>query len=293
MSDFGRLLTAMVTPMKENGDVDYEGAARLALHLCESGSEGLVISGTTGESPVLTEDEKVKLFKTVVDEVGKKAFIFAGTCSYCTAESISLTKRAEKSGVNGILAVAPYYNKPPQEGLYRHFKAVAESTSLPVMLYNIPGRTGVNMKPETVARLAQIKNIAALKEAAGDMEQLVQMVTVTPREFLVYSGDDCLTLPFLSGGAYGVVSVAGHLVGREIKDMIDLFFKGKPAEALEVHQRLLPLFKALFITTNPIPVKYALKLMGLPSGRTRLPLCDPTESEQEKIKETLKGYGLI
>ena len=293
MFNFGRLITAMITPMHEDGRVNYEGAAQLAMHLVNNGSDGIVVAGTTGESPTLTEKEKLELFRVVAETVGSRATVLAGTCSYNTKESVELTKAAEKTGVDGILAVVPYYNKPPQEGLYQHFKTIAESTSLPIMLYNIPGRTGINMKPETVARLAEIKNIIALKEAAGDVEQTAQMVKNTPKDFLVYSGDDVLTLPFMSVGAYGVVSVAAHLVGNDIKKMIQSFIQGKVEEALEIHNYLTALFKILFITSNPIPVKYALQLVRLPAGPTRLPLYGPSDAEKEAIKETMKKYNLL
>lgn len=293
MLKFGRLLTAMVTPFNQRGEVDYQAAKNLALKLVENGSDGLVIAGTTGESPTLSTEEKLRLFATVVEAVGGKATVIAGTGTNCTQKSVEMTKEAEKTGVDGVMAVAPYYNKPPQEGLYRHFKAIAESTSLPVMIYNIPGRTGVNILPGTMARLAEVKNIVALKEAAGDLNQAAEMVRVLPKDFLVYSGDDSLTLPMLSVGAVGVVSVAGHLVGRKIRAMIDAHFQGRAEEAAGIHKELLSLFKVLFITTNPIMVKAALNLIGINVGPVRLPLTEPGQEELGRLKTELQKVGLL
>lgn len=219
----GQVLTAMITPMKEDGTVDYNQAVRLAEILVNNGSDGLVLGGTTGESPTLSFDEKVQLFSEIVNELGGKTEVIAGTGSYDTAQSIALTKAAENTGVDGIMLVTPYYNKPSQEGLYKHFRTIAENSSLPIMLYNIPGRTQVNLMPETVARLAEIPNIVAIKEASGDLEQVSYLRTITNQDFLIYSGDDSLTLPILSVGGCGVVSVAAHLVGRRIKAMVDAF----------------------------------------------------------------------
>ena len=292
MVEFGKALTAMVTPFNQQGEVDYQAAKELALRLVENGSDGLVISGTTGESPTLTTEEKLALYTTVVEAVGGKATVIAGTGSNDTKKSVELTKEAERTGVDGILAVAPYYNKPPQEGIFRHFKTIAESTALPVMVYNIPGRTGINITPSTMRRLAEVKNIVALKESAGDLNQAAEMVRVLPKDFLVYSGDDSLTLPMLSVGATGVVSVASHLVGRRMKTMIDEYCQGDVAKAAEIHNELLPLFKVLFITTNPIMVKAALNLLGIEVGTTRLPLVEPDESELDKLKDVLRQIGL-
>ncbi len=292
MVEFGKVLTAMVTPFNQQGEVDYQAAKELALRLVENGSDGLVISGTTGESPTLTTEEKLALYTTVVEAVGGKATVIAGTGSNDTKKSVELTKEAERTGVDGILAVAPYYNKPPQEGIFRHFKTIAESTALPVMVYNIPGRTGINITPSTMRRLAEVKNIVALKESAGDLNQAAEMVRVLPKDFLVYSGDDSLTLPMLSVGATGVVSVASHLVGRRMKTMIDEYCQGDVAKAAEIHNELLPLFKVLFITTNPIMVKAALNLLGIEVGTTRLPLVEPDESELDKLKDVLRQIGL-
>lgn len=288
----GQVITAMITPMEEDGKVSYEQSVRLAKRLAENGSDGIVLSGTTGESPTLSYDEKVKLFTSVTDSLGGEVEIIAGTGSYNTAETIALTQAAESAGVDGIMLVTPYYNRPSQEGLYQHFKTVAENCALPIMLYNVPGRTGVNLLPETVARLAEIDNIVAIKEASGNLNQVSKLRSLVPDDFLIYSGDDSLTLPVLAVGGDGVVSVASHLVGRQLKDMVTLFSAGKVQEALEIHLRLLPLMEVLFITTNPVPVKRALEFVGFETGPLRLPLVDLSEEEAQKIKDVLTACGL-
>lgn len=293
MTPFGELLTAMVTPMRQDGAVDFDKAAKLAEYLVHHGSDGVVVCGTTGESPTLAADEKVGLFEAVMQAVGDRAKVIAGTGTYDTRESIELTRRAEGVGVHGVMLVVPYYNRPPQEGLYRHFRAIAEATRLPVMLYNVPSRTGRNLEVETVARLALLPNVVAIKEAAGDMEQVTQLRRSTPESFAIYSGEDSLTLPMLSLGAVGVVSVASHVVGDDIKAMIRAFKEGRTAEATELHQKLMPVFKAMFVTTNPIPVKWAMSLLGMDMGPFRLPLVEPTPAEKERIQQTLERYGLI
>lgn len=289
----GQVITAMITPMKDDRAVDLEQAAVLANKLADHGSDGLVICGTTGESPTLDADEKTALFREVVNAVGGRIEVIAGTGSYDTAESVSLTKQAERCGVDGIMLVAPYYNKPSQEGLYQHFKAIATTTSLPVMLYNVPGRTSSNVLPETIQRLADVPNIVAVKEASGNLEQVSQIRASSPDTFMIYSGDDALTLPILSVGGIGVVSVAAHLVGRRIKEMIDQFFAGNVREATKIHIELLPLFQVLFITTSPTPVKRSLAYMGVPTGPLRLPLVEPTEEEARQLKDVLRHFGLI
>ena len=293
MAGFGRLLTAMVSPFNNELGVDYDKAAALAEKLYKGGSDGLVVCGTTGESPTLTAEEKLKLIQVVVDAVGGKATVLAGTGSNNTAESVELTKAVQRLGVDGIMLVAPYYNTPSQEGLYQHFRTIAQSSSLPVMIYNIPGRTGVNILPETMARLAEIPNIVAIKESSGNLEQVAKLRRLLPKEFVVYSGDDSLTLPILSVGGYGVVSVASHLVGRRIKDMIEAYTQGKVAVAAQINTELLPLFKSLFITTNPVPVKLALKIVGNPVGEVRLPLVSATEEEAQAIRKTLEEMHLV
>lgn len=282
----GTVITAMVTPFDKNGDVNYREAANLARYLVKNGSTGLVVSGTTGESPTLTRTEKLCLFRTVVEAVGGKAAVIAGTGSNCTASAISLTRDAAQCGVDAVLLVTPYYNKPTQEGMYRHFSAVAGATELPVMLYNVPGRTGINMTVETVLRLAEIKNIIALKEAGGNLEQAAEICAGAPPGYSLYSGDDALTLPMLSVGAVGVVSVASHLVGPQIKAMIELFRRGLVDDAARLHLELLPLFRGLFIAANPIPVKAALNLMGMDVGYPRLPLL-PLQGENLALIEEL------
>jgi 4-hydroxy-tetrahydrodipicolinate synthase len=293
MASFGYVITAMVTPMDRQLAVDYDRAAALAKRLVDSGSDGLVVCGTTGESPTLTDEEKVRLFRTVREAVGGRAKVIAGTGTYNTAHSIHLTREAERAGCDGVLLVNPYYNKPSQEGLYQHFKAVAESTQLPVMLYNIQSRTSVNCEPATIARLAEIRNIVAVKEASGSLDQMSQIRKLTPPEFHLYSGDDSLTLPLLAVGGTGIVSVAGHLAGREIKAMIQAFQAGDVRQALGLHLRLWPLFKVLFITTNPTPVKAALALAGFDVGGLRLPLVEATAKEREQIAAVLKDLALL
>jgi 4-hydroxy-tetrahydrodipicolinate synthase len=287
----GQVITAMITPMEQDGKVSYEQAIRLAKRLAENGSDGVVLSGTTGESPTLSFDEKVKLFTSITDSVGGELEIIAGTGSNNTAESIALTQAAETAGVDGIMLVTPDYNRPSQEGLYQHFKTIAENCSLPIMLYNVPGRTGVNLLPETVARLAEVENIVAIKEASGDLNQVSLLRSLVPDDFLIYSGDDSLTLPILAVGGDGVVSVASHLVGRQLKDMVTAFLAGKVREAQELHLRLLPLMRVLFITTNPVPVKRALEFVGFESGPLRQPLIDLTEEQAQKIKDVLTASG--
>jgi 4-hydroxy-tetrahydrodipicolinate synthase len=291
--DFGRLITAMVTPFTKDNAIDYGMARKLARQLVQSGSDGLVVSGTTGESPTLSKEEKIELFRVVVDEIGGEATVIAGTGSYNTQDSILTTQAAEKVGVDGVLLVSPYYNKPSQEGLYQHFRAVAESTHLPVMLYNIPGRCSVNINPATVERLASLDNVVALKEAAGSMDQMSDIMRVVPDGFAIYSGDDSLTLPMMALGARGVVSVAAHLVGGKIKDMINAFITGNTTLATKLHLELYPLFKGIFITTNPVPLKAALAMTGWKVGGVRLPLVEVTKEEKSTLKGLLEKQGLI
>lgn len=290
---FGRIITAMITPFKEDGEINYEKAAELADFLSENGSDAIVLAGTTGESPTLSDDEKLNLFSRIKKTIGGKIKIIAGTGSNSTEHSIFLTKEAEKCGVDGIMLVVPYYNKPSQEGLYRHFAAIAESTELPVMLYNIPGRSAVNMTAETTLRLAQIPNIRAVKEASGNLEQIAAICSGAPEGFAVYSGDDSMTLPIMSIGGSGVVSVASHIAGREIKQMVLEFQSGNYREALRIHHRLLPLFKVLFITSNPSPVKGALKLLGNDAGPLRLPLVELTADEQATVRKVLQNLNYL
>ncbi|PLS08540.1 4-hydroxy-tetrahydrodipicolinate synthase [Neobacillus cucumis] len=291
--NFGQVLTAMVTPFDQNGDVDFNAARLLVNYLIENGTEALVVSGTTGESPTLTTEEKVALFKLVVEEAAGRVPVIAGTGSYNTRASIQLTKLAAEAGVDGILLVAPYYNKPSQEGIYQHFKAIAESTVLPIMLYNIPGRCGVNMSVETVVRLSKIHNIVAIKEASGNLDAMAEIISKTPDHFSLYSGDDGLTLPVLAIGGTGVVSVASHIIGNEMQDMIAKFKNGQLTEASDAHRKLLPLMKGLFAAPNPTPVKAALNMTGIHVGDVRLPLVPLTEEETVTLEKLLPADKLV
>ena len=290
--ELGRLFTAMVTPFDEEGGVDYEQAKRLSLALLDSGSDGLVVSGTTGESPTLTKEEKLRLFAEVKAAVGNRGAVMAGTGSYSTAESLDLTKEAEGIGVDAILLVVPYYNKPPQEGLFEHFKTIAQGTSLPCILYNVPSRTVTNLAAETVIRLSEIDNIVGIKEASGNLDQIAKIIDGAGKDFLLYSGNDSDTLPILALGGYGVISVASHLVGAQIREMMEKFLAGKASEAAEIHRSLLPLINALFIVSNPIPVKYAVNHVGFPVGKPRLPLMELDVKSAALIEATLKNYGI-
>ncbi|WP_338469487.1 4-hydroxy-tetrahydrodipicolinate synthase [Niallia sp. XMNu-256] len=291
--NFGEILTAMVTPFDEHGDIDFNATRNLVSHLIDNGSDGLVVAGTTGESPTLSTEEKVELFKFVVDIVDNRVPVIAGTGSYNTKASIELTRLAEKVGVDGVLLVVPYYNKPSQEGLYQHFKAIAESTSLPCVLYNIPGRSVINMSVETTIRLAQIPNIVSIKDASSNLDDMAEIIEHTPENFTVYSGDDSVTLPLLSIGGTGVISVASHIVGNEMKEIISKFKAGNYQEAAAIHRRLLPVFNGLFTSPNPTPVKAALSLKGIPVGDVRLPLVPLTEEEIETLKITLEKANVL
>ncbi len=292
MKKLGRLLTAMVTPFNEKGEVDYEQAKRLALALLNSGSDGVLVVGTTGESPTLIRQEELRLFSEVKSAVGERGAVIAGTGSNNTAEAIEATKEAERIGVDACLLVVPYYNKPTQEGLYQHFKTIAQSTNLPCILYNVPSRTVTNLSAETVIKLSQIDNIIGVKEASGNLGQISQIISNTREDFLVWSGNDGDTLPILALGGYGIISVASNLVGSQIKEMIDSFISGKTDKAAEIHRHLLPLVDALFIISNPIPVKYAVNYVGFNVGKPRLPLTEPDEKTAAFIKATLKNYKI-
>lgn len=289
MAEIGRLLTAMVTPFDDKGEVDYEQAKRLAVALVKSGSDGLVVSGTTGESPTLTHDEKLRLFTEVRSAVGKTATVIAGTGSNDTAQSIRFTKEVEETGVDAALLVVPYYNRPTQDGLYLHFKSIADATRLPCILYNVPGRTVTNLAPETVIKLSQIPNIVGIKEASANLEQIARIIDGARKGFLVWSGNDADTLPIMAIGGYGVVAVASHLVGNQIKRMISLVVAGKIDEAADIHRKLLPLVNALFVIPNPMPIKYALNVVGFNVGKPRLPLTEPDEKSAGFIKSALKN----
>jgi 4-hydroxy-tetrahydrodipicolinate synthase len=286
------MFTAMITPYHPDLRVNYERAGEIAEYLAANGSDGIVVSGTTGESPVLKQDEKLGLFAEVKAKVGDRVEVWAGTGSYDTEATLRLSMAAEKIGVDGLLVVTPYYSKPSQEGLYQHFKAIAESVSIPIMLYNIPGRTGINLLPETVARLAEIENITALKESSGMMDQMSLLKSMLPETMAIYSGDDSLTLPMLALGGDGVVSIASHVVGNEIKAMLDAFAAGNVKRAQELHNYLFAMFKGLFITTNPVPVKAALNILGMDVGGLRLPLCPANEAETIQLQQLLASYHL-
>ena len=292
MKELGRLITAMVTPFDDKGEVDYEQAKKLALALLASGSDGVLVVGTTGESPTLVRAEECRLFREIKEAVGGKGSVVAGTGSNSTAEAVEATREAEKIGVDACLLVVPYYNKPTQEGLYQHFRTVAESTSLPCIMYNVPSRTVVNMTAETVIRLSKIDNIIGVKEASGNLEQSARIIQETGDDFFVWSGNDQDTFPIMAIGGYGIISVISHLVGKQIKQMIDSFVDGKVAEAAAIHRNLLPLVNAMFIVSNPIPVKYAVNQVGFRAGKTRLPLTEPDEKTAQVIKDTLKNYTI-
>lgn len=278
-------MTAMVTPFDENLEIDYHQVSILIDHLIRTGTDTIVVGGTTGESPTLTKEEKISLFQYVAKETNGRAKVIAGTGSNNTKSSIELTKQAEKVGVDGIMLVVPYYNKPSQEGLYQHFKTIADATSLPVMLYNIPGRSAINMQVETILRLAEVPNIVAVKEASGDLSAVAMLAEKAAAGFRVYTGDDKLTLPTMSVGGYGVVSVASHVIGLEMKEMIQSFLSGEVIKAAALHRKYLPIFEGLFITSNPVPVKYALVKKGINVGPVRLPLVPANERETRIIDQ--------
>jgi 4-hydroxy-tetrahydrodipicolinate synthase len=282
--EIGRLLTAMVTPFDDEGQVDYEQARRLARSLLDSGSDGLVVGGTTGEAPTLTHEEKLKLFAAVKEAVDGRAAVIAGTGTNNTAASVELSQEAERIGVDGLLLTVPYYNKPTQDGLYRHFEAIARATRLPCILYNIPSRTGVNMTVETTLRLSRVPNIVGIKEASGDLAQIARIIDDAGEDFRLWSGDDAMTLPILAVGGYGVIAVVSHLTGAQLHRIIDDYLAGRTADAASGHRRLLPLMQTLMTAaSNPAPVKYALNQVGFQVGAPRLPLVEPEGDAAERI----------
>lgn len=287
MIDFGKVATAMVTPFDHKGNIDFEKTTQLINYLISNGSDALVIAGTTGESPTLSTEEKLALFRHSVKVVDGRVPVVAGTGSNNTYASIELTKKAEEIGVDAIMIVAPYYNKPNQEGLYQHFKTIAESTELPVMLYNIPGRSVINMSVDTIVRLAELPNVVALKDASGDLDAMTAIIAQTSDDFALYSGDDGLTLPVLAIGGTGIISVASHIIGNEMQEMVKLYESGNPKEAAKIHQRIVPVMKSLFAAPSPTPVKTALQLKGLDVGSVRLPLVPLTEEERQTLISTL------
>ncbi|PKR76832.1 4-hydroxy-tetrahydrodipicolinate synthase [Halalkalibacillus sediminis] len=288
--NFGRVLTAMVTPFDQNGEIDFEATRRLVNHLISNGSDGLVVAGTTGESPTLTHDEKLQLFKFVVAEVNGRVPIIAGTGSNNTKASIELSREAESIGVDAVMLVVPFYNKPSQEGMYQHFLTIAESIELPVMLYNIPGRSVVNMNAETTIRLSRIKNIVSVKESSGDLNQVTEIVNNTPQDFTVYSGEDSLTLPTLAVGGAGIVSVSAHVIGNEMQDMVNRYQKGDVAQASAIHGYILPVMNAIFSAPSPTPVKEALGRIGVPVGSVRLPLIPLNEAERASLFDIIDQH---
>ncbi|MCY8913096.1 4-hydroxy-tetrahydrodipicolinate synthase [Bacillus atrophaeus] len=285
--NFGNIATAMITPFDNKGNVDFQKLSTLIDYLLKNGTDSLVVAGTTGESPTLSTEEKIALFEYTVKEVNGRVPVIAGTGSNNTKDSIKLTKKAEETGVDAIMLVAPYYNKPSQEGMYEHFNAIAEETSLPVMLYNVPGRTVASISPETTIRLAEIPNVVAIKEASGDLDAITKIVAETPEDFFVYSGDDGLTLPVLSVGGRGIVSVASHIIGSDMQQMIKNYTNGQTANAALIHQKLLPIMKELFKAPNPAPVKTALQLKGLDVGSVRLPLIPLNEDERLSLSSAI------
>jgi 4-hydroxy-tetrahydrodipicolinate synthase len=293
MKQLGRVLTAMVTPFTADGQLDLATAKRLAKHLVENGSDGLVVAGTTGESPTLNHAEKLALFMAVKEAVGDRASVVAGTGANDTAATVELTREATEIGVDGILLIAPYYNKPNQEGLYRHFRAAAEATHLPIVLYNHPPRTGVAIAPETVERLSGIGNIVALKDSSASLDMASEFRKVTPESFMLYSGNDSLTLPFMAIGGYGVISVASHVAGNELRALVDACVEGDWTEARRLHFRLWDLFNGLFIAPSPAPTKAALAMLGLPVGGVRLPIVEVTEAERARVQAILGELGLL
>lgn len=288
--NIGRIATAMITPFHEDGTIHYEEIARLIVHLIANGTDSLVVCGTTGESPTLSSEEKIRIFQYVVQKANKRIPVIAGTGSNNTKESILLTQKAEAAGVDGIMLVAPYYNKPSQQGMYEHFAAIAQATSLPVMLYNIPGRSGVNMTPETVLALSDIPNIQIVKEASGSLDQMAEILANAPQGFQVYSGDDGLTLPLLSIGGSGIVSVASHLVGYDMQKMMKAYYDGEHEKAARIHRALLPLIRALFATPSPSTLKYALAKQGLGTESVRLPIISLTAEEKRAYDLAWREY---
>jgi len=287
MMALGNILTAMVTPFDSKGNVDFQKIPKLVNYLIENKTDGIVVGGTTGESATLSIEEKSALYDHAVKASAGRIPVYAGTGMNDTYATAELTVRAEKLGVDGIMLVSPYYNKPSQRGMYEHFKTIAEKTSLPVMLYNVPGRTVVNLLPETVIALSKIPNITSVKEASGNLDQMTMIISNTPDDFFVYCGDDSLTLPALAVGADGVVSVSGHIIGNEMQEMIRAFKKGDIKTAATIHQQLLPTMKGMFIAPNPAPIKTALQLKGMDVGGVRLPLIPLTAEERQTVIDLL------
>lgn len=292
MAEIGRLLTAMVTPFDDDGEINYKKARKLATALINSGSDGLVIGGTTGESPSMSNDEKIRLFAEVKEEVGEQAAVIAGTTDNNHRNSIELSKEAEGVGVDGLLLTVPAYNKPPMDGLYEHFKAIAAATSLPGILYNVPSRTSLNMDHATTLKLAEIDNIVGVKEASSDPVQITQIIDGSPDGFRVWSGNDDETFSIMCTGGYGIVSVAAHIIGKQIQSMMGKILEGDVESAAAEHRRMLPIFKAIFWVTNPVPIKYAVNRAGMDIGGTRLPLWGPDEAFKAKFNPVMDDYDV-
>ncbi|WP_078547024.1 4-hydroxy-tetrahydrodipicolinate synthase [Litchfieldia alkalitelluris] len=288
MVDFGKVSTAMVTPFDSKGNIDFAKTTQLVNYLLKNGSDSLVVAGTTGESPTLSSEEKIALFRHVVQVVDGRVPVIAGTGSNNTYASVELTKKAEETGVDAIMLVAPYYNKPNEEGLYRHFKLIAESTSLPVMIYNIPGRSVINVSVDVIIKLSKLSNVVAVKEASGDLDAMTKIIANTDDNFAVYSGDDGLTLPSIAIGANGVVSVASHIIGNQMQELVGLYEKGEVKQAAKLHQRLLPVMNAFFTAPSPTPIKTALQLKGMDVGSVRLPLIPLSEEERLQLSKVLE-----
>lgn len=287
------LITAMVTIFKDDLSVDYDACVNLAMFLLDNGSDGLVVSGTTGESPTLTIEEKLRLFAVIKEAVGGSAKVIAGTGSNCTEDTVKLTIECEKCGVDGVMLVAPYYNKPPQDGLLKHFQTIAEASKLPIILYNVPSRTSVNIEADTVINLAQSSNIIAVKEASGNHEQISRIISKTDDDFKVYSGNDDDTYNIMKLGGDGVISVASHFIGPQIKEMLNLCDQQNFDEAQALNEKLMPIFKGLFNTTNPILVKAGLELTGQKGGPLRLPLIEATEQQKSELRNILSDIGIL
>ncbi len=287
---FGRLLTAMVTPFNDDLSIDWAGVEKLAAHLVSTGHDGIVVNGTTGEAPTTSDDEKIEIIKVVRNAVSGRAKVIAGAGNNETTHSVEQAEMAAKAGADGLLVVTPYYNKPPQAGIEAHFRAMADATDVPVMLYDIPGRTGMQIEPDTIVKLAAHPNIVALKDAKGDVASTSWVIKRCG--IPVYSGDDILNLPLLSVGAVGFVSVCGHTVGADLRAMLDAWFSGNSEKALEIHQKLLPVYTGTFRTQGAILTKAALSMMGLPGGKVRLPLVDATESQVSQLREDLRAGGV-
>jgi 4-hydroxy-tetrahydrodipicolinate synthase len=290
---FGAVVTAMVTPFREDHSLDLDGAQGLARHLLEHGTDSIVVAGSTGESPTLTHREKLDLFRAVIEAAGGDGKIVCGTGTYNTAETIELSREAQELRADGLLVVTPYYSKPPQRGLLEHFTKVAGAVELPVIAYNIPGRTGIRIEHETLLQMATVPNIVGVKDSTGDFQSISRLISEAPADFEVYSGDDWATFGYMCLGAVGVVSVAAHVVGDRIHHLTDLIASGDIPAARKVHEELSPLFNALFITTNPIPVKTALQILGLPAGPPRLPLVPATRDERARIEKALTDARLL